>query len=159
VYWIQRCSYSGKLLEVLLKGAKVDGCKPNFSARLRKLLVISSLDNTYIYHIMTVNENEVSLRQYIGPRGSYFGKLLELLLKGAKVDGCKPSFSARLRKLLVISSLDNAYIYHIITVNYNEVSSRLYIGSRGRYFAKLLENNDYSKELKWMDTSHYSQQD
>jgi hypothetical protein len=45
----------------------------------------------------------VPWRPYIGPRGSYYGKLLELLLKGAKVDGCKPSFSARLRKLLYIS--------------------------------------------------------
>jgi hypothetical protein len=35
--------------------------------------------------------------------GSYFGKLLELLLKGAKVDGCKPSFSARLSPKLSIS--------------------------------------------------------
>jgi hypothetical protein len=40
--------------------------------------------------------NEVLSRPYISPIGSYFGKLLELLLKGAKVDGCKPSCSSRL---------------------------------------------------------------
>jgi hypothetical protein len=63
---------------------------------------IQYLHNTYRY-IITVYYNEVSSRPYIGPRGSYFGKLLELLPKGAKVDGYKPSFSARLRKLLSIS--------------------------------------------------------
>jgi hypothetical protein len=36
---------------------------------------------------------------YFGPRGTYFGKVLGILLKQAKIDGCKPSFQARLRKL------------------------------------------------------------
>ncbi len=35
----------------------------------------------------------------IGPRGTYFGKLLVIVVKQAKVDGCKPSFQARLSKL------------------------------------------------------------
>jgi hypothetical protein len=33
-----------------------------------------------------------------GPRCTYFGKLLELLLKQSKVDVCKPSFQARQAK-------------------------------------------------------------
>jgi hypothetical protein len=33
----------------------------------------------------------------IGPKGNSLGKLVEIVVKGAKVDGCKPSFQARLR--------------------------------------------------------------
>jgi hypothetical protein len=45
----------------------------------------------------------VSSRLYIGPRGRYFGKLKEHILKGAKVDECKPSFSVRLYPKLSMS--------------------------------------------------------
>jgi hypothetical protein len=60
--------------------------------------------NKYIYYMITVYYNkEVSSLPHIGPGGAYFAKLLEVLLKGAKVDACKPSFEARLRFLLSIS--------------------------------------------------------
>jgi hypothetical protein len=71
-------TYFNNLLELLLKQAKVEGCKPSFKAGPSLLS--------------------------IGPRGAYFGKLLEILLTQAKVDGCKPSFQARLRKLAVCIS-------------------------------------------------------
>jgi hypothetical protein len=45
---------------------------------------------------------EVSSLPSIVRRGTHFGKQLELLLTRAKVDGCKPSFQARLRYVLSI---------------------------------------------------------
>jgi hypothetical protein len=72
----------------------------------------------------------VSSRLSIAPRGTYFGKLLE----EAKMDGCKPSFSARQRKLLSISP-QYINILHIIKVYYyKEVFSWPFIGPRGINF-------------------------
>ncbi len=48
-----------------------------------------------------VNYKELSSWLYLGPSGTYYGKLLKLLLKPAKVDGRKLSFLASLRKLVV----------------------------------------------------------
>jgi hypothetical protein len=50
--------------------------KPSFQARLRYLI------------------SKVPSALSIGARGTYFGKLLDILLKRAKVDGCKPSFKS-----------------------------------------------------------------
>jgi hypothetical protein len=53
---------------------------------------------------MAYYKRQLSSRMTNAPRNVYYcGKLLEGLLKGAKMDGCKPLFSARLRKLLSIS--------------------------------------------------------
>jgi hypothetical protein len=35
----------------------------------------------------------------IGLRATYFGKLLELVVKWAKIDGCKPTFQAKTKKM------------------------------------------------------------
>jgi hypothetical protein len=40
------------------------------------------------------------------PKGTYFGKLLEGILQGARMEGSKPLFSARLRKMLSLSPQD-----------------------------------------------------
>jgi hypothetical protein len=99
----RRATSIWKLLEWLLKWAKVDGCKPSFQARLSKILSIYS----------TQLQEELSSFPSIGPIGIYFGKLVELLLKQAKVDGCKPSFQARLSRSISISP---KYLY---TAYYN----------------------------------------
>jgi hypothetical protein len=47
--------------------------------------------------MMTVNYQKVLPMVCIAPRTTYFGKLLEILVKWAKVDGCKPMLQAKLR--------------------------------------------------------------
>ncbi len=95
-------TYFGKLLELLLKQAKVevDACllfKPDY------VNWVPSAHKTYVKHIITVNRHKVPHMPCIGPRTTYFGKLLEFFFKKAKIDRCKPSFQARLRYLLSIS--------------------------------------------------------
>jgi hypothetical protein len=86
----------------------------------------------------------VPLLPSIGPIGTYFGKLLEILLKQAKVAGCKPTFQARLSKLSVnLSTLHVDIIIYITTVYENKVS--------------LLPS--YSKEVNLTDASLLSKQD
>jgi hypothetical protein len=56
------------------------------AARLSTKLSISP--KKYREHMITVYYKVVSSMPFIGPRGTYFGKLQELLLKPAKVDVC-----------------------------------------------------------------------
>jgi hypothetical protein len=53
---------------------------------------LQTIHNTYRQHVATVNELKVPQMPSFGPTTTYFGKLLEIVLKWAKVDGCKPSF-------------------------------------------------------------------
>jgi hypothetical protein len=82
-----RGTYFGRLLELLLKRANVDECKPSsFQARLRFFLSISPQQYIEIAYYKIVYYMEVAALPSIGTRGAYFGKLLEILLKRAKVD-------------------------------------------------------------------------
>jgi hypothetical protein len=53
--------------------------------------IFLSLHNTYISHILAVKYIQQSTRWFNGGLGTYFLKLLVILLKQAEVDGCKPS--------------------------------------------------------------------
>jgi hypothetical protein len=94
------------------------------------------------------------------PEGTYFGKLLEQSLKQAKVDGCKPSFQARLRKLVVKQlptvHIDGISYIQLITRKCHHCHSWVLEGP-------ILENYSfkyYSNELKLRDdASLVSKQD
>jgi hypothetical protein len=58
---------------------------------------LPSLKNTYEKHIITVNSQKVPQMACIAPRATYVDKIQEILVKWAKVDGCKPILQARLR--------------------------------------------------------------
>jgi hypothetical protein len=52
-----------------------------------------------------------------GPIGTYFGKLLEIVVKWAKVDGCKPSLQARLSQLSSNCPKDIVIAYYNIQMS------------------------------------------
>jgi hypothetical protein len=61
-----------------------------------------TIQNTYKKHITTVNCQIVPLMPCNGPSGTYFDKLLVIVVKQAKVDGCMPSHKARLSQMSCI---------------------------------------------------------
>jgi hypothetical protein len=78
LFWVNYCNYYSNELK-LMNASLVS--KQDYVPRF------PSLHNTlYRWHIITVNYNKVSSRSYLGPRVTYFGKLLELLLKRASKD-------------------------------------------------------------------------
>jgi hypothetical protein len=51
--------------------------------------------------VTTVNQQKVTPVPRNGPIGTYFGKLLVIVIKLAKVDGCKPSLIEMLTSCLL----------------------------------------------------------
>jgi hypothetical protein len=68
---------------------------------------IPSLPNTYRKHTVTFIYKQLSSRRFNGHLGTYLSKLLAIWLKWAKVNGCKPSFQA---KLCLIHCISPQYI-------------------------------------------------
>jgi hypothetical protein len=96
--WFNGClgAHFSKLLVMQLKGAKVDGCKPRSHQSYASIFL--SLHNKCTSHMLTVLHRRIN-----GHSGTYFSKLLVILLKGAKVDGCKPWYPTKLPPKLSIS--------------------------------------------------------